>query len=159
MNAVGQHLAKGLDVHLHTEIGRIERDGATWAMRTSDGRRFDGFDWIILALPAAQAAELAPPGFAHATALGEVRMRGCFALMLGFEHAPLLAWDAAHVRDSDLSWVSVNSSKPGRSAHPALVVHSSNAYAEANLDLDAEAVRQHMLDELHAVTGIDASSA
>ena len=86
-------------------------------------------------------------------------MLGCCALMLGFETPPALEWQAALVRDADISWISVNSSKPGRADNPTIVVHSTNRWADANVDLDSARVIAHMCAELGRVTGIDASSA
>lgn len=54
--------------------------------------------------------------------------------MLGFS-APLdLPWQAAVVRNADISWMSVNSSKPGRADAFTMLVHSTNAWADAHID-------------------------
>ena len=82
-------------------------------------------------------------------------MLGCFALMLGFRDEPPLPWQAALVHNADISWVSVNSSKPERPAPFTMVVHSTNAYADAHIDAPLASVERHLSAELFAVTGID----
>jgi len=86
-------------------------------------------------------------------------MRACFALMLGFDRPPALPWQAAMVHGADISWISLNSSKPQRADRFTLVVHSTNAYADANLDTDRSVVQHHLLAEASEVAGIDCGQA
>ena len=71
-------------------------------------------------------------------------MRACYAMMLGFPERLPLDWHAAHVQAADISWMSVNSSKPGRTS--SVVVHSTNAWANENLDMPIDDVQQHLLE-------------
>ena len=158
MNAIGKALAFGLDVRLNTAVASLSRKREQWQL-ADDGRRPLGeFDWVIVTAPAAQAADLlAPTALASAAASG--RMHACYALLLGFDEAVNLPWEAAVVRDADISWISVNSSKPGRPSSSSLVVHSTNAWADAHVDDDVESVRRHLLGEFRDVTGIDSAAA
>ena len=158
MNAIGKALASGLDVRLDTAVTSLARRGARWQL-SGDGRRALGdFDWVIVTAPAGQAAELLA-GSSIATAATCIRMQACYALLLGFDEAIELPWQAALVHDADISWISVNNSKPGRVAPPSLVVHSTNAWADAHADDDIDAVRRHLIDEFRAVTGVDTAPA
>ena len=60
---------------------------------------------------------------------------------------------------ADISWLSVNSSKPGRDDAFTLLVHSTNAWADAHIDKHLEAVLEHMLREASEVTGEDLRNA
>lgn len=158
MSAIGKHLAAELDVRLETHVDALERDGAGWRLYGEGRAPLGIFDWVVCTAPAAQTAKLlASTPLASQT--GRVRMQACCALLLGFGEAPDVDWQAALVRDADISWVSVNSSKPGRPAAPALVVHSTNAWANEHLDDEAGTVQQHLAAELLEVTGIDAGAA
>lgn len=86
-------------------------------------------------------------------------MHACYALLLGFDEHQDLPWNAALVRDADISWISVNSSKPGRAGPFSLVVHSTNAWADAHVDEDTEIVRHHLAQECREVAGIDTAAA
>jgi renalase len=158
MNAIGKALASGLDARLDTAVTLLERTGTRWRL-VGDGRHPLGeFDWVIVTAPAAQAVDLLA-STSIAPVAERVRMHACFALMLGFDEAVVLPWQAALVHDADISWISINSSKPGRPASSSLVVHSTNDWANAHADDDIEAVRRHLLDEFRKVTGIDGVSA
>lgn len=157
MNAIGKALASGLDVRLETSVRSLSRQCDHWRLSNDNGETLGEFDWVIVTTPALQAAQLlADTALVSST---RVAMRACFALLLGFDEPVSLPWHAALVRDADISWISVNSSKPGRPAATSLVVHSTNAWADAHIDDDIETVRQHLVDVFSAVTRIDASSA
>jgi predicted NAD/FAD-dependent oxidoreductase len=159
MNALAKSLAQDLDVALDTTVAQLERDNTDWQLRDDAGQELGRFDWVIVALPAAQAAALAGPHSNLGKIAGDVNMLGGYALMVGFAKPLPLSWQAALVRDSDLSWVSVNSSKPGRADAFTLVAHSTNAWAEAHMDDDLAAVRLRLLNELSRLTGVDCSAA
>jgi predicted NAD/FAD-dependent oxidoreductase len=78
-------------------------------------------------------------------------MQGCFALMLGFSVPLSLDFDAAHVTQSDISWIAVNSHKPERKSEFSLLVHSSADYADAHIEDDPQSVTQHLVNELSRV--------
>lgn len=158
MNAIGKALASGLDVRLDTAVTSLTRKRERWQLAGDGEHPLGEFDWVIVTAPAAQAANLLA-STPIAIAAERVRMQACYALLLGFDEAVDLPWQAALVRDADISWISVNSSKPGRPAVPSLVVHSTNAWADDHADDDIEAVQRHLVDEFRAVTGVDAASA
>ena len=158
MNAIGKELASGLDIRLHTAVRSLARIGSKWQLAGDAREPLGEFDWVIVTAPAAQTAELLA-ATTIASDAAKVRMHACYALLLGFETPLDLPWQAALVRDSDISWISFNNSKPGRPAFPSLVVHSTNAWANANVDKDTETVRRHLADEFGKVTGIDAAAA
>ena len=158
MNAVGKALASGLDIRLETAVRSLAQDGARWQL-FGDGQRLLGeFDWVVVTAPAGQAAELLAPT-SIAAAAANARMHACYALLLGFDKPVDLPWQAAIVHDADISWISVNNSKPGRPESFSVVVHSTNAWANAHMDSDLGAVQRHLAGEFSAVTGIDVGAA
>jgi renalase len=159
MNSIGRYLADGLTIQKNTTVARLDRESDRWRLTDSEGNALGEFDWVVVALPAAQARALVPADSHLNQVAGDVQMRACFALMLGFDQPPALPWQAAMVHSSDVSWISVNSSKPGRADRFALVAHSTNAYADANLESDRSAVQNHLLAEASEITGIDCGQA
>jgi predicted NAD/FAD-dependent oxidoreductase len=159
MNQVGKSLAEGLDLRLESTVAEIERRDGRWRLSDEALTGLGRFDWVVLAMPAAQTASLAE-GFDDLGALGAARrMHGCFALMLGLQRPLDLSWDAALVRNADISWVSVNSSKPDRSEEQTLVVHSTNAWANAHLEDDIDEVRAYLVEQASLVVGTDLRDA
>ena len=159
MNAIGRYLAGELTIQQNTAVAQLDREADGWRLADSDGNALGHFDWVVCAVPAAQAAALLPSDSRLQRLAAEVKMRACFALMLGFDKPLLLPWQAALVSNADISWVSVNSSKPQRSDRFTLVAHSTNAYADTNVDEALSTVQKHLLGEVSAVIGIDCEQA
>lgn len=113
----------------------------------------------MLTAPAAQTRALAEMHRDLAALCEDRQMLGCFALMLGFA-APLeFPWDAALVRNADISWMAVNSSKPQRGAPFTMVIHSTNRWANSHIDEDENRVGAHMLAAATEQSGLDFGDA
>ena len=158
MNSIGAYLSTGLDVRCETTVAAIQRSGAGWSVSDTAHKTLGRFDWVVLTPPARQTAALARDFPAVVSLCAQRQMLGCFALMLGLAEPPGLPWQAARVHDDAVSWISLNSSKPGRGA-PTLVVHSSNAWADAHIDDDPGSVREHLLDAASRITGTNLRAA
>ncbi len=155
MNSLGKSLASGLNIQTGVEIRSIERQSDGWMLRDQSGREFAQFDWLVLTAPSAQTGALAEDQPKLTALCQERAMLGCFALMLGFGEPLDLPWDAAVVRNADISWMAVNSSKPGRGEPFAMVVHSTNRWANEHIDEAEEMVQAHMLAEASRQNGAD----
>ncbi len=150
MQAIGNFMAKDLDVRLNQTVHTLKRDNNTWLLM-SEHALLGQFDWVLFAIPAAQAYALLPDDCDFKHDLPDVTMQACYALMLGYSQAKDHAWDAALISGSVLSWASVNSSKPGRAKNFSMVVMSRNAWAEAHFNHDESFVTQAMLAELSEI--------
>jgi renalase len=136
-------------------------------------RVLSGFDRVIIALPAPQAAQLL-----HASALGEDKagallaatasstVAPCWTLMLAFPHAvqPGLTtlgpqWNAARSQHHRLAWLARESSKPGRDTIERWTVQASADWSTEHLDDDAARVQAKLLKAFAEVTGIRAEPA
>lgn len=159
MNAVAKHLAESLNVHIHTQIVSLSYENK-WQLVDDEGKVYQDFDWVISAIPAQQATKLLPSHLKYYDDIESIKMRPCFSLMLGFEKSMPLGFDAAHIINSDLSWISVNSSKPGRAQdYYTLVVHSSGAYAEERLNDDREVVMKDLISKTSKLIRQNADNA
>jgi predicted NAD/FAD-dependent oxidoreductase len=172
MNALCEHLASELNaqdnacnVSLDTGVATIKPEIGSehkWQLEDTAEEVLGSFDWVITATPPSQALELLPASFAHHAALMDAEMRSCFSLMLAFsdsETQPPYGWDAAEVTLADISWISVDSSKPGRATTTTtaqqarqLVVLATNEFAGANFDKPDQDIIAHMIAEIERVT-------
>lgn len=159
MNSIGRFLSSNLNITLNAEITAIRKDRNGWTVSDSKGNLCGPFDWLVLTPPAPQTAVLAEAYPDLVAFCRERSLVGCFALMLGFATPIELQWQAALVRNADISWISVNCSKPGRNSSFTLVVQSTNTWAQAHIDDDPKLVIEHLLDEALQVTGVDLRSA
>ena len=154
MNMIAKHLARDLTVRLNTQIDTIQSDGK-WQLSSIQNQSYDGFDWVISTAPSIQTADLLPIEFHYHNEIKNIQMKACFSLMLGFPEPLHLGYDAAHITNSDLSWLAVNSHKPGRPKPYTLVAHSSEQYAEAHLGDDRSKVMSHLCAETSRIIGCD----
>lgn len=144
MNAMVQHLAQDCQLRFNSRIYHIAREDDKWHLQVENGA-VEAFDWCIIAIPQAQALELCVGAVAVPAELHQIKMKACFALMLGFDELPDFGWDVAMVHSPVLSWMSVDSSKPQRPDKPAMVIHAKNAWADENIDMPLEEVQAVML--------------
>lgn len=158
MNHLAKFLASGLNIHIDTRIASLNHQ-TTWQLVDEEGQQYAGFDWVICTAPSPQAADLLPGSFKYHADILAIKMRACFSLMLGFERTLPLDFEAAHVTDSDLSWIAVNSHKPQRPDFYTLMVHSSEDYAEAHIDDDRDLIMRHLINETSHIIGQDVSQA
>ena len=158
MSSIGKYLSKNLDIKLNTEVS-IQKSVEMWKVVGSDGEVFGHYDWVISTIPAEQSLKLLPDYFSHHDALKQKKMLGCYSLMLGFDEALDLDWDAAQLTGTDISWIAVNSSKPGRPDDYSLLVHSTNDWAEEHLDDDVDTVKAYLCSQVAEIIGQNVYSA
>jgi predicted NAD/FAD-dependent oxidoreductase len=144
MNNLCKYIGKDLNILLSKQITSINFDNKKWSLKTLEEESFNGFDYLILAIPSHQAIKLSPKNFKYFDIISSIKMSGCFTLMLGFKENLELGFDAALVKESNISWISVNSSKPGRTGGFALVANSSNKWADKNIEEDLENIKEKM---------------
>jgi len=153
MAAIGKWLSTGMNIHYHCHIKRLIQENHKWHLLDAEGELSEAFDWVILALPVNQASVLLPSTVNFQATTSQIKMLPCYALMVTLSHAPKLNFDAALVKNSTISWISVNHSKPGRNGY-GLVIHASNAWATENISKPLCEVTASMLHTLFKLTGI-----
>lgn len=168
-----QPLAAACQLELKTRVTRIEPDALDprgWQLRTEAGDArhvYGGFDGVMLALPAPQAADLlaasslAPKGLRK---LATVEMAPCWTLMLAFPNAmqPDLVtlgpqWNAARSTHHRIAWLARESSKPGRKQIERWTVQASPAWSQEHLNDDGARVQAKLVKAFAEVTGIRAT--
>ena len=155
MNNLCKYLAKDLNIFLNKKIELVDFADNKWSLTTDQNKKFDNFDYLIIAIPSSQAASLIPNNFKYFDLVSNIKMLGCFSLMLGFKKDLDLDFDAALVKGSIISWISINSSKPERPNGFSILVNSSNSWAESNLEEDLELVKQKMITALSEIINLD----
>ena len=151
MNMLCKNMAEDLDVSLKVEINRLEQTDAGWILHDNDGGAHGPFDWVISSAPSHQAANLIPHAFNDYARIRNTKMSGNFTLMLGLKEAWPHGWQAAEVKNSLVGWIALNSHKPARETDFSLVVQSTNAWAEENIDADLDATKAIMMAQLEAL--------
>jgi predicted NAD/FAD-dependent oxidoreductase len=155
MNSLCKYIAKDLNIELKKQIQKIDFSHQKWSLTTSEDEVFNNFDYLIIAIPSHQAINLVPKNFKYFDIISKIKMLGCFTLMLGFKQKITTQFEAALVKKSIISWISVNSSKPERPKAFSLVVNSSNKWADENIEEDLDIVKEKMTNSLNKIVKFD----
>ena len=153
MNQLAKALAEDCHIISSTRITHCEQHGG-WILIDDSEQKHGPYDWLINTSPPAQAADLYPKHIAFHDELQSVKMTPCFSMMCGYDREPKVDFDAALVSGMDISWISMNHRKPGRTHPPSILVHATNRWAESNIEQPKSEIIQHMLTELEKATGI-----
>lgn len=159
-------LAESLNVVTETTVTSIEKTSTQWQLTSKEhGVNPETFDYVILSIPAPQAAAvLKESGSTLASLSGAVLMRPCFALMVHFKQRIHCQFDGLFINSGILSWAARDSSKPGRLKQSSnetetWVLHATSHWSEANVDLSKELVSKLMLAEFMSILECDSNLA
>ena len=158
MNNLCKYIAQDLNILLGKQVKSINFDDKKWSLKTVEDEIFNNFDYLILAIPSHQVINLLPKNFKYLDIISNIRMSGCFTLMLGFKEKLSIEFGAALVKESNISWISVNSSKPERPKGFSLIVNSSNKWADENIEEDLEIIKEKMITSLRQIIDFDISN-
>lgn len=153
MSAIGNWLAEPLTIHYQTTVTELKKTANGWQL-LQDDIELGEYDWVVLTMPPPQVRQLLATEHTFQTTLSQITMQACFALRVALKSEQDLGFNAALIRNHDISWISKNSSKPKRSKVPSIVVHATNAWADAHLNEKLQHVENHMLNCLADITQI-----
>ncbi len=160
MSAMGKALAEGLDIRLRNRVVTIAQsdDGYRVEVETAEEETYSiSAKRIVVAIPAVQAHALLSPVDPSFSALGNVAMAPCWAAMIAFNTRLDTVPDLIRGEPSDLlSFVSRNSSKPGRSGE-TFVLHASPGWSQAHLEDEKPSVSEVMLRAMQEMIGRNAN--
>ena len=166
MNAMVRHEAEAAGAEFGLKLAQPARqaDGPRWLLRSESGRAAWAADWVVVATPAEQAAELVPPSAEGGSdaLIAEADAAGAdptWTLMAAFGDGVAAPFDAASIRGDDLAWAGREASKPGRDPGARWVVHASSDWTRAHLEDDKADVIEELLPKLRALIGEDAPLA
>jgi hypothetical protein len=153
MTAMAVELAKNLTIKRETKIIEVNHSLNQWTLLDEAGRAYNGFDHLIVALPAPQTGELLA-NHAIGKIASSTPMAPCWAVLVGFEKKLDVPWDGAFIHDSALSWVARNSSKPGRNAtKDCWVLHANAEWSAKHLEDAPELVIDQLLESYAYASG------
>lgn len=147
MRALAEAVARPLEVRLRHPIVHARRRGKAWSLTSADGRVDDGFQALVLALPAPLAAPLAAASAVVSAAMQSVRYRGRWVLLLGTER-PVGLPAYREFQGSPIERVAAMHAKPGRVAqgHQRWFIEADAAWSAQHAHDDADAVSERLLD-------------
>ena len=144
MNSFLKVLASKIDIKFGKTVKFLQNKAGAWGVFDEEGDHLGSYDWVLSSIPARQTMQIFPKDFEFLQILKCIKMSACCTVMLGFHEPLALEFDAALVKNNDISWISLNSSKPGRGSAPAVLIHSSNDWADANIKKDLKEIEDHL---------------
>lgn len=160
MNSLCKNLSNNLDIQLSIEVAPLlKKEQNKWVLFDKNSNRLGVFDFVVSTAPASQTKNIF--GNFAKEKFPKTEEKPCFSLMLGFKEKNLASdWILAHSNKNPIKSIFVNSSKPQRShENSCFVAHSSNLWAEQNLEKDILEIEAILTENFSQLTGINASNA
>lgn len=154
MSAIGQYLSRNINLHFKKQVNSISKYRNGWLLEDEQSQKLGHFDWVITTIPVQQAINIIPLSTTFHKDLLNIKMKGCYSLMLGLKKDLEMDFEAALVKDEDISWISVNNSKPKRQKKFNLLVHSTNQWADENIDVEQTLVAEHLHKQVNDILGL-----
>ncbi len=166
------------NVHLHTRVTELKRDGAHWTITcekvaNGDAKKFQhllsGFDHVVVAIPHGQANDLLEASDLMPdwqSQISDVLVDPCWTLMLAYPNAsqPGLShlgphWNVARSTHHRISWVARESSKPGRSSVERWTIQASPQWSQEHVNDAPDRVKAKLAKAFGEITGIRAEAS
>jgi renalase len=155
MGSLALDLADGLSIESNVRIAQLRRRGDRWRLVDDAHHVFDGYDAVVVALPAPQARELLEPAPALQATCARATLAPCWAVMASFVMRLPLDHDGIFFSAGPLRWAARDSSKPHRIGAEAWVLHASEAWSRDHLEDDPGDVASALLSAFFAETGAE----
>lgn len=152
MNSICKKLSEGLDLHLEFEVVSLSHSNSQWEITTKNGIQ-SKFDSLIVSSPAAQAANLLKGVLPPPEQFVTQNMTGCWTVMAVFSTPPGIDCAGALVKDSPLTWIADNSSKPLRpQKYKSWVLQAEPDWSSKFLEADGNFVCEQLLEAFSDAT-------
>ena len=155
MTSPAHSLAKSLEIHTSHTIMSMNRLQQRWHLHTTEHGLLDYQpDWVISAIPAPQALALTKAIDPAITELHEkAKTEGCWTMMLRFNEAIAMPFEAAFINEGILSWVARNNAKPQRTGEEVWVIHAQSQWSQHHIDADPNSIAPQMIAAFSALGG------
>ena len=158
IDSLPKSLAENKQIYLNTRVTNIIKQDNKWIIYANE-TIYKDFDWVVITAPAEQSLDLVPDCFEYKKELDNIKMTSCFSLLLGFKQPLDIDFEAALVRNKNISWISKNSSKFDDAGNFSLLVHSTNKWATKNFDKDKNEIIDFLIKETSSLINQDLYSA
>ena len=153
MNSACRALSAGVSVELECQVTAVTPGENGWRLSWSEGGE-SGFDAVVLAVPAIQAAPLCTTVPALAGEVSAASYAPCWVVLARYATPLPVNFDAAFVTDAVLGWVMRDASRPGRAPGERWVLQANAQWSGRHLEDAASAVVPSMVAAFHAAIGV-----
>ncbi len=158
MAGLPRAMAAGLDIQLGRQVTSVLATPGGWVVDIGATRIETRY--LVMTVPAPQAAALLGAGHALHRQIAGVVMAPCLTLMAAFPADAPRPFRSHTAADHPLAWIALDSSKPGRSqALTTWVAQASTEWSERHLEDAPEVIANRMLPLLADVIGVAPTSS
>lgn len=140
MSGLTRFLAGGVASRTACRVAEVVPEGSGWRLGSEDGADLGLFDVLVIAVPAAQAVPLLVHAPELADALGEVRMAPTWSVMVSWDQALELPFEAAYVPMAPVGLLVHDGAKPQRGGGESWVLHGSTGWSTEHIGSDPQTV-------------------
>ncbi|WP_181704698.1 NAD(P)/FAD-dependent oxidoreductase [Chthonobacter rhizosphaerae] len=151
MSGLVTALVDGYTVTNEKRVTAIHQMEGALTLSFEDGTSAPGFDRVVVAVPAPQAAALVRPFGAPFERIADAAMAPCWTLILALSAPFDPGFDVARDR-GPLQWIACSGTKPGRQGE-TIVAQANPAWSREHLEQDAESIRDELLRLLEEAVG------
>ena len=156
MQVLAENLAQNCDLAVSTSVGELEKTRAgNWRLFNERGDYLGAFDIVIIATAANQVSSLIGNLPSLKKLASKVDMTVCWTGMFAFERKLELPYDAAHVLDSPLSWISQSRVPVQYPDADCWVLHASPEWSQQYAASFRGRVMHSLLDAFWEATDIE----
>ncbi|MDJ0640414.1 MAG: FAD-dependent oxidoreductase [Paracoccaceae bacterium] len=143
MTGLAKFMADGLNIRKAVRITHVREAEGGWRLEWKEGAEV--FDRVVITAPSPQTIALLAEDHPIRRSIESVGMDPCLALMVGMSPDERVPPTIQLQPSDDLSWVVLDSTKPGRPDVPCLVAHASPDWSRRHLELEMTEIAQRML--------------
>ena len=150
MVSIAKHLAKDQIVIQSTRALELNHDGCTWIVKLEPKESIIARS-VVITSPVPQTLDLLDKGNSQLTSgivdrLQKIQYESCIAVMAVLDAPSTLENPGALALDSGpIAWISDNHKK-GASPLPALTIHASGEFSQANFNRDRNEVGKELIE-------------
>ena len=156
MNGLAKYLAQGITVHQKAHVTRIHETEAGCNFLLEN--EILSAAKLVVTVPAPQAIDLLGGDSAFLEKIASVEIDPCLTLMVAFDKEVTASFVSRRAPDDPISWLALDSNKPGRATRNCWVAQASPSWSKQHLEGGFEQISDAMLPLVCERLGTKASN-
>ena len=157
MNGLAKFMSVGLDVRQGVQVCSVDETADGYSIKT--GNQTVSANKLVLTIPGPQIIELLGDQHPLTSELANVEIQPCLTLMVAFDSKAPIKFVARQESEDTISWLAMDSSKPGRTTQNCWVAHASPTWSAEFIEEEKSVIAERMLPLVCERLGVSTSNA